>query len=97
MSDIVERLCEAANEIERLRETDKLREAAFSAYAEQEKEDRAEIARLRANNVKLRAAFMEISDPLLLTAPAGGIGIMHAFRIIEKMRDIARRALEGSQ
>lgn len=35
-------------EIERLREIDRLREAAFNAYAEQERKDRAEIERLRA-------------------------------------------------
>jgi hypothetical protein len=57
MNDIIERLrdgdllprdrMETANEIERLREIDKLREAAFKAYAEQEKKDRAEIERLQ--------------------------------------------------
>ncbi len=68
-------------EIERLRAADALREAAFSAYAEQERKDRAKIERLQA-------ALKAIVDRYE-TAEHGWPA--------EDMREMARRALDGEK
>jgi hypothetical protein len=49
---------------ERLRETDRLREIAFVAYAEQEKQDRAEIERLKKMCADLGQSVMGLGQQL---------------------------------